>query len=71
MDLDEDDEMQDSGPKILKGNQIKNIFLNQASEENKQPERTTIVSHDFGEKRNSVKYKNYGLTFVIKNAHSE
>ncbi len=35
------------------------------------PARVGILSNDFSEIRNTSKYKNYGLTFIIKNAHSD
>lgn len=44
---------------------IKNVFLKDIIS------REGVESLDFGEKRDSVKYRNFGCTFVIRNAHSE
>lgn len=74
-DLEEDDQDDDAGPKILKGNLLKSIFNKSAnsmySEEVKLSERVGIVSQDFNEKRQSARYRNYGCTFVVRNAHSD
>jgi hypothetical protein len=37
----------------------------------KVAQRVGIVSSDFNEKREKAKYKNFGCTYVIRNAHSD
>lgn len=67
-DVEEEDE-DEAPPKYFKGNQVKNV-LNQI-EEAKAVERVGVIEPDFNEKRNSVRYKNYGCTSVVRNAHSD
>ncbi|CDW72031.1 wd-40 repeat-containing protein [Stylonychia lemnae] len=72
---EEEEEEEEAPPKVFKGNMVKQILVRKQasslSEEQKQIERVGIQSQDFNEKRDNIKYKNFGCTFVVKNAHSD
>ena len=57
--------------KILKGDLIKNIVTNTLPEVVTSNRTSPVVSADFNQKRESASYRNYGLTFSVRNAHSD
>jgi WD40 repeat protein len=73
--------VEDMQPKYLKGNMVKNIFEMTYSKEQQPPSganpppanvrSAAVVNPDFNLKKEKVGYRNFGCTFVIRNAHSE
>lgn len=67
-DVDEEEE-EEAPPRYFKGNQVKNVL--NPPEESKHVERIGVIEPDFNERRLSVRYKNYGCSSVVRNAHSD
>jgi hypothetical protein len=57
-------------PKLLRGDKIKNILKN-TFDSPPLPRMGEVVSTEFNEKRDKAIFRNYGQTFIIRNAHKD
>lgn len=50
---------------------MKNVLIAPINREEKPLDRGGVVSSDFNEKRNASRYKNFGITCVVRSAHND